>query len=263
MPLPKKIASVQILGLFLLIGGTVLAIRYKDPTVRLATYMWLGICPMLIFFNESSKKNALKFHWLGFSLTLTGSVVFGGWLIIYDPIGRSLKANQIKAITILVHGKAGNDILVMKGHGFVVMQINGSKNREPIDYQGLAKFSNLRMGDSFRLSIDDSEPYKVRKRDSTYTVGNQYEISLEVYLEGIQSIFGFVRYNDAPLPSVRVSYMTVDTTTDYLGRFVLNIPDSLQRQGYYLNFDKKGFKSITAKAYPESNQPLPINMDKQ
>jgi hypothetical protein len=264
MPLNKKIAPIQIAGLVLVGIGALLCIFYKDVTVRMAIYILFGIGAIMIFFNESFSRSSLHFHWLGVSLKLTGSLVFVVFFVIYDPIGKFFTPDyKPRSVTVSVYGNRGVSDLIKKSHGFVVMRINGSKNREPIDYQGLAKFSNLRVGDSFSLSVDDSEPYKVRKPDSMYTVGDQYEIPLEVYLEGNQRIFGYVHYKNHPLPGVRVSFQMIDTLTDSLGRFVLNIPDSLQRVGYDLNFDKNGFKSVNARAFPESAHALPVDMEKQ
>ncbi len=221
MPLQKKLAPIQIAGFVMVCAGAFLTVFYKDVTVRMTIYVLFGIGAILIFFNESFSRSSLKLHWLGITLKLTGSLVFVSFLVIYDPIGKFLTQDyKPRSITVSVHGKRGLNDLIMKSDGFVVMRINGSKNREPIDYQGLAKFSNLRAGDSFWLSVDDSEPYKVRKPDSMYKVGDQYEISLEVYLEGSQRIFGYVHYKNHPIPGVRVSFQTVDTVTDTLGRFL-------------------------------------------
>jgi hypothetical protein len=51
-------------------------------------------------------------------------------------------------------------------------------------------------------------------------------------------------------------------TTDDLGRYEVKIPENDQRPEQEVFFKKEGFKSMTKKAFPQTDQPLNIIMER-
>jgi hypothetical protein len=138
----------------------------------------------------------------------------------------------------------------------------GGAPKELIDDRGAASFKNIKTGDKVRLNIDFSEPYRPIQPDSVYTVPEDGRIQLVVALQHLGKVFGRVMYRDKELSGVIVAVGSLRDTTDDLGRYEIMIPESDQRQEQEVFFKANGLKSVTKKAFPQTNQPLNIIMER-
>ncbi len=144
------------------------------------------------------------------------------------------------------------------------MYLAGEPIPKPINEMGQAFFQNLHSGDTVKLDIDFSEPYKPLSPDSNYIIEPNGKIDLAVALQGISKVQGKVLYNEAPLSGVIVQVDNVPpTTSDSTGWFSITIPDSLQRESYKVWVIKKGFKTKSEPATPQIGESLPIILEKQ
>ena len=169
------------------------------------------------------------------------------------------------AVTVFVHGPKGCTDLILREDGFVIMRIEstGETKKEAITDKGEAKFSGLRIGEKVQVEIDFSEPYRAVNPDSIYIVSTDGSICLETQLENLDLVFGKVIANDRPLPGVIVFIgATLRDTTDELGNYEINIPAELQKKEQEVSFFKPGFKLVTMKAFPQTNEPLNVVIEK-
>ena len=143
------------------------------------------------------------------------------------------------------------------------MDYRGERKRQAISENGEAFFNNLKVDEKIRLGVDFSEPYKPTHPDSLYTIDASGKIYLEVALQNLEKVFGRVIFKDKPLDGVQVSIgPSLRDTTDALGYYEVNIPVSQQRKEQEVNFYKPGFKMLSKNAFPQTNEPLNILMEK-
>lgn len=168
---------------------------------------------------------------------------------------------QLRNVTVMVEDKNGE--FVMRQQGKIVMMVEGGDvKQEDIDSKGAASFKNVRIGDKVRLKVDFSEPYRPLNPDSLYTIPEDGRINLRVGLQHLGKVFGRVLYRDKELPGVVVSVGSLRDTTDDLGLYEILIPETDQRQQQEVFFKANGLKSMTKNAFPQTNQPLNVVMEK-
>lgn len=168
---------------------------------------------------------------------------------------------QLKNVTVMVEDKNGE--FVMRQQGKIIMMVEGGDvKQEDIDSKGAASFKNVKIGDKVRLKVDFSEPYRPLNPDSLYTIPEDGRINLSVGLQHLGKVFGRVLYRDKELPGVVVSVGSLRDTTDDLGRYEILIPETDQRQQQEVFFKANGLKSMTKNAFPQTNQPLNVVMEK-
>ena len=157
--------------------------------------------------------------------------------------------------------------MILRQKGFVIMDLGGERKRASINENGQAFFQNLHFGDSIRLDIDFSEPYKTIYPDSIYIIQANGNIYLQIALQGIDKVKGMVLFNDAPLKEVIVKLIgktgILLDTTDQTGDFSFTIPEQMQNNEYQIWFTKEGFKTKSAPAFPQTGEPLNIVMEKR
>lgn len=204
-------------------------------------------------------------------LNLPLGVKAGGTLgilaLIYllNPTGGFLGQDCISEVPVkvFVHGKGGPQELVLRQQGQVLMDYRGTRMPGAIGLNGEAQFDNLKVGEKVRLSVDFSEPYKSTRQDSVYTIDKSGKIYLEVALQNLDKVFGRVLFKDEPLAEVVVAIGTaLRDTTDALGYYDLHIPTPLQRKEQEVAFYKKGFRMLSKRAYPQTNAPLNVVMER-
>lgn len=201
--------------------------------------------------------------WLGTGLiALVG--ILANLATVLDYLG--LKPNgedKIDNVTVHVRDKTGALIESLNTKGYVIMTTSGGgAPKELIDDKGAASFKNIKVGDKVRLNIDFSEPYRPLRPDSVYTVPEDGRIQLTVALQHLGKVYGRVLYKDKELPGVIVAIGNLRDTTDDLGRYELRIPESDQRPEQEVFFKKEGFKSMTKKAFPQTDQALNVLMER-
>ncbi len=173
---------------------------------------------------------------------------------------------QFTSVIVNVKGKDGQVALHSKGK--VVVEILSSKKSQSqiitksIDENGQAIFPSVLIDSHMKLNIDFSEPYRPINPDSVYIIQSHSSIDFRVALHGIDRITGTVMYKDEPLSGVMVTVDTLSTFTNSSGDFLLVIPEKLQRPDYSVRFIKKGYKILFQPAYPQTDVPLPIIMEK-
>lgn len=177
--------------------------------------------------------------------------------------GNEAPADTLKNVTVIVRNKDGTLIESLNKEGYVVMTTSGGGvPKELIDDKGAASFKNIKVGDKVRLNIDFSEPYRPLQPDSIYTVPEDGRIHLIVALQHLGKVSGRVMYRDKELSGVIVAVGSLRDTTDDLGRYDILIPENDQRPEQEVFFKKEGFKSITKKAFPQTDQPLNVVLEK-
>lgn len=205
--------------------------------------------------------------WTGLNDVKSWIVVFAGlagFLIIYlEYSGHKTIDGMLKNVTVNVRDKDGTLVESLLTQGYVIMTTSGGgAPKELIDDKGAASFKNIKVGDNVRLSIEFSEPYQPIYPDSVYTVPEDGRIHLTVALQHLGKVFGRVIYRDKELPGVIVAVGSLRDTTDDLGRYEIFIPENEQRPDQEVFFKKDGFKSMTKRAYPQTNQPLNVILER-
>jgi len=192
------------------------------------------------------------------------SITFSFIILIYLPTCYS--KNKTTGITVFVVGKKGCTDFVLRKKGKVIMRVNrtGETKSESISDKGEAKFSGIEIGEKVTLEIDFSEPYRAMKNDSIYTISDKKSICLMVELQNLNVITGKVISDESPLPGVIVSInSSIVSTTDSLGNYTLVIPLKHQKKQQEVFFDKNGYISEKAIAYPQTKKPLNVVLDKK
>lgn len=196
--------------------------------------------------------------WVALLAGLAGILTF--YFKYYD---NGAHDDTLKNVTVNVRDKGGALVESLHTKGYVIMTTSGGgAPKELIDDKGAASFKNIKIGDAVRLNIDFSEPYRPVQPDSVYTVPKDGRIHLVVALQHLGKVFGRVMYRDKELPGVIVAVGSLRDTTDDLGRYEIQIPENDQRPEQEVFFKKEGFQSMTKKAFPQTNQPLNVLMER-
>ncbi len=176
----------------------------------------------------------------------------------------SCKRQEALGLTVFISGKNGQSTQSLRQQGYVVLDINGERKKELIDDKGQANFKNLHLGDKIRnLNVEFSEPFQSTHTDSVYTLEASGQIYLEVALKHLGRVSGTVLASDQPLSDVVVSVdNTFRDTTDATGSYSIQVPENKQRSDPEVKFYKEGYRLEIKKAYPQTNQPLNIVMQK-
>ncbi|MEN9611672.1 MAG: hypothetical protein RLZZ628_2486 [Bacteroidota bacterium] len=241
-----------------------------EPPLMLAFVLlvWAILAPILsdgvkewLFRMMPSLETAseVKPKWMGvsgFVVVLTGFVVALKQLPFFET-----RKPLLSNVTVLVEDRDG--AFVMRNQGHIQMFVTGGESKKAlIDDKGVAAFQNVHVGDSVRLKVDYSEPYYPEHPDSVYKIPRDGRMRLRVRLQHLGNVFGTVGYGDQPLQGVLVDVNGLRDTTDVTGRFEINIPEAQQRKEQEVKFLKSGFKMMTKKAYPQTNEPLNVILEK-
>ncbi|MRG45417.1 hypothetical protein GFS24_09840 [Chitinophaga sp. SYP-B3965] len=261
----STIAISRITGIIflLLAAGITLFIPCLTKTQLFIIYTLVGLSIALLLIKSADKTNVSYKVW-NISIVLVGGVALPFILFFTNPVG-TFKPDDCfgkRSLTVFVHGKKGRQDMVLRQKGYVIMDIGGERKKAAISENGEAYFQNLRLDDEVRLNIDFSEPYTSLSPDSVYKITEEGRIYLTVALQGIDKVDGVVLHNDMPLESVLIKINSLSATTDSTGHFLIRIPDSLQSNKYTVWFYKKGFKTLSKEAYPQTGIPLGVVMEK-
>lgn len=263
----KPATVFKAIGLFFIIFASAITLFISCPSKAqyFIIYALIGVGIALLLAKSAEKAKA-DFKIWNMSVGLAGGVALPFLLFFVNPISNfkhddcDLKLSAT-SVTVFVHGKKGKQDMILRQQGYVIMDVEGERKKASINENGQAFFQNLRFGDSVRINIDFSEPYKAIYPDSIYSILLNSKIYLPVTLESIDKVEGRVLYNEAPLEGVIVEINDLTDTTDGNGRFNITIPEIQQRKEYKVWFMKAGFKSKSASAFPQTG-PLEIVMEK-
>lgn len=208
----------------------------------------------------SSKKSKTTFSKVGIIIGIVASIVTIVGFSLKDFLFPKKEATIINA-TVFVDSKMGTDELRKQGYIFMDVE-GGERKKELIDDKGTASFQNVKVGDQVKLDVDFSEPFKPKYPDSIYTIPADGRIYLAVELQNLGRVYGTVIWRDQPLPGVLVTIDNLSDTTDVTGSYSIEIPENNRRKDPEVKFLKPGFKMLMKKAYPQTDVPLNIIMEK-
>ena len=197
-----------------------------------------------------------------------GVVAFIGILAnlatVLDYLGvKSKDEGMIKNVSVSVENKERDLIPVLSKAAYIIMVVDGGDvKKELIDDKGKASFQNVKIGDKVRLKVDFSEPYRPLNADSLYTIPSDGRLTLTVGLQNLGLVFGRVLWRNQPLEGVLVAIGDLRDTTNDLGLYSIQIPETEQRKEQEVIFKKMNYKTLIKTAYPQTNQPLNIVMEK-
>jgi hypothetical protein len=252
-----------LIGLFLTLLSAFFVFAFPCPSNAIA--WWVRVLTAVGL-------SALAFY-LGGSLTIfgakediktTGILAVFLCLLYFNPAANlsEMDCTTEVPVTIFVHGNGGRQDLVLRQQGHVLMDYRGERKRMAINENGEAFFSNLKTSEKIRLGVDFSEPYQPVRPDSVYTIDKSGQIYLQVALLHLEKVYGRTIWQDNPLSGVVVSIgPTLSDTTDALGYYDIYIPPALQRKEQEVIFFKPGFRLLTKKSFPQTNDPLNVVME--
>jgi Effector-associated domain 11 len=230
---------------------------------------------MLSIINEFSEKdtpsvldNANKFSWTkwtGLNDVKSWIAALAGLIAIYKFCGNEAATPLLKNVSVSVENKERDLIpeLTKAKDAYVIMAVEGGDvKKEVIDEKGKAAFQNVKVGDKVRLKIDFSEPFRPLNPDSLYTIPADGRITLTAGLQHLNRVYGTVIWHEQPLVGVKVVIGDLNTLTDSAGGYNIQIPEQDQRKEQEVKFLKAGFKMLIKKAFPQTNEPLNIVMEK-
>lgn len=202
--------------------------------------------------------------WTGLNDLKSWIAIFAGLagiLTFYFKIVKGDEKGKLINVTVQVEDKM--KATTLRKQGYVTMLVKGGEpKKELIDDKDAASFKNVEVGDKVKLKVDFSEPYLPLKPDSLYTIPADGRITLTVGLQNLGQVFGRVLWRDQPLEGVLVAIGDLRDTTNDLGRYSIQIPETEQRQEQEVIFKKVGYKPLIKKALPQTNEPLNIVMEK-
>lgn len=183
---------------------------------------------------------------------------------VLDYLGvKSKDEGMIKNVSVSVENKERDLIPVLSKAAYIIMMVDGGDvKKELIDDKGKASFQNVKVGDKVRLKVDFSEPYRPLNADSLYTIPSDGRLTLTVGLQNLGQVFGRVLWRDQPLEGVLVAVGDLRDTTNDLGRYSIQIPETEQRKEQEVIFKKMSYKTLIKTAHPQTNEPLNIVMEK-
>jgi hypothetical protein len=261
----------KITGIFFIVLAVIMTIINKCPTnvQYFIIYTLTGIGIALLLYNVERTMSSVPKYNVGI---LAGGVALPFILFFTNPIA-FFKTDDCYLLvsatsaTVFVHGKNGKQDMILRQKGFVILDVRGERKRASINENGQAFFQNLHVGDSIRLDIDFSEPYKPVNSDSVYVIQQNANIYLPVALQGIDKVKGMVLHDNAPLRSVTVKLegktgILLDTT-DQTGDFSFTIPEHMQTKEYKVWFIKEGYQTKSVPSFPQTGEALIIVLEKR
>jgi hypothetical protein len=157
-----------------------------------------------------------------------------------------------ETLTVLIHGKAGKDDIVLPNRGVVYLIYGDAKIPEQINNEGEATFKQIpsvffARDAKVEILFEDpqGEPYRVANRDTLYDLKRASHIAVAVVLEGMDQVVGVVKdfETGAAIDSAIVRVFGKETYSNAYGEFVLDIPESQQKQFITLRAFKEGYQS--------------------
>ncbi|PHI19813.1 hypothetical protein CEQ90_11365 [Lewinellaceae bacterium SD302] len=156
-----------------------------------------------------------------------------------------------RSMTVLVHSPEGKDKLVLPNRGRVYLIYGEAKVGETINAKGEATFKQINEAyfkEDARVELlfedPEGEPYRARFPDSAYQLKAGQYLSLEVVLEGMETVEGIVKdfVSGAPLDSVEIRIPGQSFFTNAYGEFSLDLPPSRQSQFIDFTLTKEGYQ---------------------
>jgi len=179
---------------------------------------------------------------VGFAL-----VVLGGFLLV-PPSSLAFP------LTVFVHGEAGRQDMILRGTGFVILDLGADRRREPIGDKGQASFPAI--------------PSQYRRQRVPVSVeapgfelvnpGTQYRLEGHSLYVAVRRSSGRIagRVQDETgksIPDAVVSVAGLSAKTDATGYFELSVPGDRIRPELSLQVDAPGYATWRGTAVPGAN----------
>jgi hypothetical protein len=157
-------------------------------------------------------------------------------------------------MTVFVHGPGGGLDVVLRGHGRVVMDLNGNRRFESIDKKGAAHFPGIPI--EFRaqpVSVSlEAEGFESADRGPKKLVGESLYLPVR---KSVGRLYGKVSdERQEPVPDALLDVGGFTTKTDMAGRFEVSIPGDKMRPEMTLDIRASGFQPQTVAATPGANE---------
>lgn len=187
------------------------------------------------------------------SVALYRGRAFHGWLELAGPVALFAMvvlggfvlpppAPAPFAITVFVHGPGGLQDTILRGHGTVVMDLNGNRREEKIDDKGAAHFPGI-PGDLHEREVPISIEAKGFERadSSAHKLdGESLYLAVQKSAAGISGKITDDR--GEPVAEAEIDVGGLLAKTNGAGRFNLDIPGNRTRDEAVLHVQAKGFE---------------------
>ena len=159
-----------------------------------------------------------------------------------------------RTLTVLVHGKAGKDQLVLPNRGMVYLIYGDAKIPEQINNEGEATFKQIpatffeaENGVEILFQDPEGEPYRSVRPDSLHRISPGQYVSLVVELTGIDAVQGYVKDHKTGkvIGGATIYIMGESTTSDETGYFLLSLPPEKQQKFHTIRASKEGYEDHT------------------
>lgn len=259
---PLLVAAVAALAGFFLLG---VMLWNADMLVRLGLtgYVWyvllvpLGLAAAITTFSLFKSYARYK------GKALNGTVEIGGpavimLLVLFLGFTFVPAPKQGFDLTVFVHGEAGLNVMPLRNHGRVFLDLGGYRHSESIGEKGEARFP-------ISADLRDRE-VPIALESDVYEFDPKATIKLSqeaVYVAARAKRLHFTGEisdeNGQPLPQARVSIAGVVKHTDADGRFDIVLPTDLPEGNRGVTITANGFEPWRGQAIPGGN-PLQVRL---
>ncbi|MCB9053661.1 MAG: carboxypeptidase regulatory-like domain-containing protein [Lewinellaceae bacterium] len=186
-----------------------------------------------------------------------------------NPFPVAIVTPDSDTVTVLAHGPAGKDDLVLPNRGVVKLIYGDAIISKQINNEGEATFKQVPerfFQPDARVEIlfhdPEGEPYRAVHHDSLYQLNRGEYIALPVKLQGLGQIRGIVKDSRSgdPVEGVRVSvHQDVYTFSNQYGEYSLQIPPEKQAKFQTIRAYKEGYESFEQANVPvQTGREIPI-----
>jgi hypothetical protein len=247
----KKLTALQASSIklsILLLAVIIFLLVYNDCPNR-STILVLRILLSLLtlaFGFLFVRSLQLEYSSLAFKITATGASALTVLTYLYTPelINEFDRCNEPINLTVFVHGLKGKHDLVLKSEGEVIIDFNGSREREKINEFGKASFENIPpsfLNTTLSISVE-SAYYQISSKDKEFKLTHQRPIYIQVEKKGLNKFFGTITDElSNPIKEAKILLLNLQAISSETGYFEIDIPDSLQRKEQTITVIKQGF----------------------
>ncbi len=194
--------------------------------------------------------------WLGAGASLVA-------ILAYFGLQPAIAAAESHSVTVLAHGKADKDELVLPNRGRVQLLYGDAKVTEQVNNEGEATFKQIPARffeeDAFvelHFADPEGEPYRAVRPDSQYRLKPGAYIALEVALLGMNTLYGIVKdfSTGQPVEGATVRLFGQSVESNAFGEFFFDIPESKQTPYVTLRAYKEGYQPWELSKVPTTTE---------
>lgn len=159
--------------------------------------------------------------------------------------------SQPNSFSVLIHGHKGIEDRILLNDGTLELVHPQFPLRADIDAAGIAEFKEIpeslfEKGNGIQMKFKGvPKSIFILHPDSIYQLSKGETLLLELGIEGIDRIHGFVKnpLTEKTIPMVHVQVGGLSTVSDSFGYFNLHIPTELQSRAQTISLSKPGYQS--------------------